>query len=586
MTERFDRISAGALVLIPKAFCLLLVLAGLFLSAPAGAAIKRTQPVDSTTVQNPKPYKGDVSLPMPCDLNMVFRVASIPAVGKLFDFETYFGARTDPATQYMDMRHLVNLASSMSLDNLPAGMKAVAAEFLEGAGQDQIFLIGKYEVSNAQYEAVMNADGKCPSLKDDSSRPRTEISFFEVQDFLYKYMTWLIEIFPEALPTFAGSDEAVGVVRLPSEAEWEYAARGGQMASSDSLRSEEFFSIEPDDGPRDYGWFNVDGYEVPTELRPIGSFKPNPLGLHDTAGNAAEMVGSPFRMTIDNRLHGSAGGVVYKGGSFQRTFEESLPGRRGEMAPYTSEGANKRRDLGFRLVLAAPEAVGQGEGLAALRQEWASAMRSDAQILDPNAVASLPPLQMAESLLASAQNDEQKALFESIQADLMDQSMIAYRQNQNVVKANCRSLMFIVYTIYNTEERRLDSLQDAKNLTDLIAQYEEFLMEADSQQRAAIEQHIEKSKELYAGAMTRAKSFEESLSYELDYYLELLNQHSSFAKETTDQIMRQLLQDIKGDDPYSRAMTKAYNQVSRDLGRFRREQMRAINLENILANAK
>jgi hypothetical protein len=33
-------------------------------------------------------------------------------------------------------------------------------------------------------------------------------------------------------------------------------------------------------------------------------------------------------------------------------------------------------------------------------------------------------------------------------------------------------------------------------------------------------------------------------------------------------------------------MTKDYNQVSRDLGRFRREQMRAINLENILANAK
>lgn len=54
----------------------------------------------------------------------------------------------------------------------------------------------------------------------------------------------------------------------------------------------------------------------PRAWQTIGSRKPNPLGIYDTAGNAAEMVLDAFRFSMAGRLHGSAGGFVRKGGSF------------------------------------------------------------------------------------------------------------------------------------------------------------------------------------------------------------------------------------------------------------------------------
>lgn len=121
------------------------------------------------------------------------------------------------------------------------------------------FEIGKYEVTQAQWMAVM---GSNPSTIKGDDRPVETVSKNEVQQFLdklnarndgYKY-------------------------RLPSETEWEYAARAGSDAALPSPLG-------------DYAWY-ADNSE--DETHPVGQKKPNAWGLYDMFGNVREWVEGNF----------------------------------------------------------------------------------------------------------------------------------------------------------------------------------------------------------------------------------------------------------------------------------------------------
>lgn len=127
------------------------------------------------------------------------------------------------------------------------------------------FLIGRYEVTVRQWE-VCSGEGACPAKVGpamDGSLPVTDVTWGEARG----YATWLAR-------------KTGRRYRLPSEAEWEYAVRGG--------------------GKTTYPWgaqlirerANCLGCNA-TSLRrvlPVGRFPPNEFGLHDMAGNAAEWV--------------------------------------------------------------------------------------------------------------------------------------------------------------------------------------------------------------------------------------------------------------------------------------------------------
>lgn len=132
----------------------------------------------------------------------------------------------------------------------------------------QPFYLGKYEVTQAQWQAVMGAQpshfktcgGNCPV---------ENVSYDDVQEFLSKLN--------------ARGDG--NVYRLPTEAEWEYAARAGTttvFAFGDSLDS----TAANFDGKYPYGAAAKGVFrESPIAA---GSFKPNDWGLHDMHGNVYE----------------------------------------------------------------------------------------------------------------------------------------------------------------------------------------------------------------------------------------------------------------------------------------------------------
>ena len=117
------------------------------------------------------------------------------------------------------------------------------------------FYIGKYEVTQEQYEAVM---GENPSTTKGAKLPVTDVSWADCQRFIKKL-----------------NENTKGVFRLPTEAEWEYACRAGTTTAysfGDSLTKS---GANYGDGPSG-------------NTKAVGSYKPNAFGLYDMHGNVFE----------------------------------------------------------------------------------------------------------------------------------------------------------------------------------------------------------------------------------------------------------------------------------------------------------
>jgi hypothetical protein len=301
---------------------------------------------------NPNPSKTDFSLPMPCGGKMILRHVCVPAGGYFADLPFEMGCNDCGRLKnsYMEGKRWSAVSGPFTLEDLPAAWRVQlenAIAYDDGRcpepGDTNIsafyYFIGKYEVTNFQWKAVMNAacSGTEPQFSADDPRPKTDISWFEAVEFTRKYTEWLIKNVPEYLPRF--SNERFGYLRLPTEAEWEYAARGGHMVTESQLNDEEFFPLN--DRPyQDFAVFtDPDTAKPQQKLAWIGSKCANPIGLFDTAGNVAEMVLDPFHFSISFRLHGAAGGFIIKGGSFRKSLVEIMPGRREEQPFFLGDGA-------------------------------------------------------------------------------------------------------------------------------------------------------------------------------------------------------------------------------------------------------
>jgi formylglycine-generating enzyme required for sulfatase activity len=149
---------------------------------------------------------------------------------------------------------------------LPSGtikMEVTYANFHSMLVNIESFYIGKYEITQKQWQAVM---GNNPSEVKGDDFPVTNVSWYEVLEFVKKI-----------------SEETGYTYRLPTEFEWEYACRAG--TTTDYYFGNDTLLIG------EYEWWKDNAQGKP---HPVGLKKPNPWNLYDMTGNVNELTATYF----------------------------------------------------------------------------------------------------------------------------------------------------------------------------------------------------------------------------------------------------------------------------------------------------
>lgn len=291
---------------------------------------------------NPKPADGDVVLPMPCGGAMAFRKVPVPSEGPLDDYQVTVGGGGDDVGYAEGPRKAY-----------------VSGSFPDGKNQRH-FLLGKYEISQLQYRAVM--DDTCPKPTMALRLPQGEVSWSDALRFTERYTTWLREKAADAVPK---DGDAPGYVRLPTEIEWEYAARGGIAVSPADFNERTYPMPE---GMARHVWF-AGSQSANGKPQLTGLLQPNPLGLHDMLGNLDEVVLEPFRLNKLDRLHGQAGGFVVRGGNYLTSEGDIRTAYRTEVPYFDGAQPRRAKTTGFRVAVAAP-VLTSAQRLKEVRAAW------------------------------------------------------------------------------------------------------------------------------------------------------------------------------------------------------------------------
>ena len=182
------------------------------------------------------------------------------------------------------------------------------------------YYVGKYEVTQALWQAVM---GSNPSIFKGDDLPVEEVSWKDCQKFITKLNAMTGKRF-----------------RLPSEAEWEYAARGGKKSRG--------YLYSGSNAIGDVAWYEGNSSFM---THAVGTKQPNELGIYDMTGNVWEWCqdryGS-YSSSPQTNPTGAVGGSrrVFRGGSWSYSARRCCTSSRSGYSP-----GYRRYDLGLRLVL-------------------------------------------------------------------------------------------------------------------------------------------------------------------------------------------------------------------------------------------
>ena len=183
------------------------------------------------------------------------------------------------------------------------------------------YYIGETEVTQALWQAVM---GNNPSYFKGDNLPVERVSYNDVKEFITKL-----------------NQKTGKTFRLPTEAEWEYAARGGKKSKG--------YKYSGSDNINDVAWYKDNSDD---KTHPVKTKRPNELGIYDMSGNVYEWCSDwygGYSSNAQTNPQGPSGGSyrVFRGGSWSNNARRCRASNRDVVILSFLIG-----NLGFRLALA------------------------------------------------------------------------------------------------------------------------------------------------------------------------------------------------------------------------------------------
>jgi sulfatase modifying factor 1 len=206
------------------------------------------------------------------------------------------------------------------------------------------FYMSKYEVTQDEWRAVMK---KNPSLKKGAESPVNNVDWYEVIEYCNERSRL------EGLtPCYSGSGDNIECnfqangYRLPTEAEWEYACKGGEKSSD--------FKYSGSNNADEVAWHNR-STEYLFVIQAVGQKKPNEPGIYDMSGNIQEWCWDwydfdYYKSSPDRNPRGPLSGIrrVTRGGHWYDSADNMWCASRSCNVPY-----QRSMVLGFRVVRSA-----------------------------------------------------------------------------------------------------------------------------------------------------------------------------------------------------------------------------------------
>ncbi|WP_205218530.1 formylglycine-generating enzyme family protein [Desulforhopalus vacuolatus] len=273
----------------------------------------------------------DIEIPLPNGESLSLQKICIGAGGDLFSGRRF--TLGDPVGGYKESSTAVTLGGAFPTKD----------------GKDWCYYMGTTEITTGQYQSILNQNKKKEKAKDKTLKmPVRDITWYDAGHFIDKLNQWIYANQLAALPRYTKG--GYGYFRLPTEEEWEFAARGGSAVSIDKFDSPIPF---PATKVTKYEWFSGPKSSH-NKVRPVGVLKGNPLGLHDMLGNVSEMTMSLYRVEY---YQGRIGGFVARGGHYLTDRKHLRSSARSEQPFYRwneKTGTmipNHQQTMGFRVVL-------------------------------------------------------------------------------------------------------------------------------------------------------------------------------------------------------------------------------------------
>ncbi len=271
------------------------------------------------------------------DINAAREKGASPALLALLDGRTWAEVEEEVERKRQEAEAAIRKLSD-EMVSIPAGKFRMGRRKGRGDSDEKpvhsvtvpAFKLGKHEVTFAQWDACVT-DGGCDGYTPGDegwgrgNRPVINVSWDDVQS----YIDWL-------------NEKTGGNFRLPTEAEWEYAARAGTTTR---------FSWGNDIGSNQANCFNADCGDSWDTTAPVGSFPANAWGLHDMHGNVLEWVQDCWNDSYKGApkdgsawTSGDCGQRVLRGGSWSYTARALRSAAR-----YWDDRSYRGDTIGFRL---------------------------------------------------------------------------------------------------------------------------------------------------------------------------------------------------------------------------------------------